>query len=195
MGKLTLSIIIGVATALTCGCSNTQQQHPAENFTDSIPQEEQIGTLRERHDKNGISIAEKKYVYKYDFVHDESLPVVRNPQGDDYYDNKVTLKIWQQGNEIFSRTFTKKDFKGLVPEKFMTNSALVGFTYNYTKAETTDALYFIATVGDPDETADMAFPIQIRITPDGSISMEKATNLDTEPINPMTVDPSNEGGV
>lgn len=190
--KKTLSFL---CATILISCGNNIKQQKEEIVADTVITENSIGTLREMHINKSITIADQKYVYKYDFVRDESLPIVRNPQGDDYYDNKVTLSIKTKGREIFSQTFTKKDFSKIVPEKFMTNSALIGFTYNYAKTDTSDALYFIATVGDPDETADMVYPIQIRITPQGNMTMEKAPNLDTEPINPMTLDPADDIGV
>ncbi len=184
-----------VFATIMISCGNNVKPQQEEVIEDTIIKENSIGTLREIHINKSITISKQKYVYKYDFVRDESLPIVRNPQGDDYYDNKVTLSIKKQGSEIFSQTFTKKDFAKIVPEKFMEKSALIGFTYNYARNDNSDALYFIATVGDPDETADMVFPIQIRITPQGNMTMEKAPNLDTEPINPMTLDPADDIGV
>ena len=135
------------------------------------------------------------YVIVKMIVTNESWYLVRNTQGDEYRDGQVTLLVRQGERTVFSRTFRKEDFSQLVPSKFMDTSALVGFSYNYTKLDDHSALYFIATVGDPDETADIAYPVQVRITPAGTMTMEKATNLDTEPINPMTIDPSDDGGI
>ena len=192
--KTTIFTLI-CAAALLYSCQPKKQRPVIETTIETPPTETGIGRLREIHMNNKITVAKETYNYKYDFVSDESLPVVRNPQGDDYYDNKVTLSIKHGGKEIFNRTFTKNDFARLVPKQFMENSALVGFTYNYTKSETIDSLFFVATVGDPDETADMVFPIQLRISKNGQMTMEKAMGLDTEPLNPMTVDPDIDGGV
>ena len=189
------STILCATVMLAYSCGNTVQQQNSVTETDSIQTEYIIGMLREQHISNNIKLGDVEYTYKYDFTYDESLPTVRNPQGDDYYDNKVRLSIQQGETEIFTRTFTKNDFRNIVPSKFLSSSALVGFTFNYTKTDKTDAFYFIATVGDPDETADMVFPIQIRISPSGNISMEKAENLDTEPINPMKIDPADDGRI
>ncbi len=180
---------------MICSCNNSVKPQQETAAEDSVTIENTIGKLREMHIQKEITLAGKKYKYRYDFACDESLPVVRNPQGDDYYDNKVTLRIEHNGKEFFNRTFTKTDFSQIVPKNFMQSSALIGFTYNYTSDENSDALYFIATVGDPDESADMTFPIQLHISPDGNLKMEKAVNLDTEPINPMTLDPADDIGV
>lgn len=183
-------ILLLTVAMLAGSCGNPAKQTAQASQTEEVQEEDAIGTLRELHVTNTAKVGGKDYTYEYDFVHDETLPIVRNPQGDDYYDNCVRLSIEQDGKEVLVRTFTKRDFKDVVPEQFMSASALVGFTYNYTKTDMTDALYFIATVGDPDETADMVFPVQVKVSPSGQVTLEKADNLDTEPINPMTIDPT-----
>ena len=194
--KKTHIFILAAFAAMLTACNNKQKAPVPERVVETEDAVTGIISLRELHRTDSLSVAGQTYTYQYDFVATDSLPVVRNPQGDDYRDNKVTLVVSQGTRTILQRTFTKHDFQELIPEEFMQTSALVGFTYNYTKLDDHSALYFIATVGDPDETADMAFPIQLKITPQGSISMEKATGLDTEPINPgMTIDPDDKGGV
>ena len=56
-----------------------------------------------------------------------------------------------------------------------------------------DKFHFIAVVGDPDETTDIAYSIAIDINPDYSISTRIVNNVDTEPIsNDMNVDPDED---
>ena len=194
--KKTRIFMFTFAAAILLGCNGNKKSQAPQRVTETVDSTTGIIDLRELHITDSTKVNEKTYIYQYDFVHNDSLPIVRNPQGDDYHDNQVTLNIRQGNRTVLDRTFTKKDFNALVPADFMNTSALVGFTYDYTKQEDHTALYFIATVGDPDETADMSFPIQVKVTPDGSVSFEKATDLDTEPINPgMTVDPSDDGGI
>ena len=184
--------------ALAClfvGCGTKQKEQPVEKVAETTEPTNGIIRLRELHIADSIKVDGKTYNYQYDFISNDSMPVVRNTQGDEYRDGQVTLLVRQGERTVFSRTFRKEDFSQLVPSKFMDTSALVGFSYNYTKLDDHSALYFIATVGDPDETADIAYPVQVRITSAGTMTMEKATNLDTEPINPMTIDPSDDGGI
>ena len=187
-------IITLAATALMFGCHGNKQKTTPERAVETVDTLTGIITLRELHIIDRIQVASKTYTYQFDFTPTDD--VVRNPQGDDYHDNEVSLTIRQGTHNILQRTFTKQDFHNLVPAEFMNTSVLCGFTYDYTKADDHTALYFIATVGDGDETADMSFPISLKISTSGSVFMEKATNLDTEPIHPgMTIDPSDEGGV
>jgi hypothetical protein len=185
--------------ALTCllvSCGAKQEKPVVEKVAETTETPSGIIHLRELHVADSIEVEGKTYTYRYDFISNDSMPVVRNTQGDEYRDGQVTLLVRQGERTVFSRTFKKSDFNQLVPAKFMDTSALVGFTYNYTKLDDHSALYFIATVGDPDETADIAYPIQVRITPAGAMTMEKATGLDTEPIHPgMTIDPTEEDAI
>jgi hypothetical protein len=192
----TLTIPLVLALALLAGCGSQAKQQPAERIVETQDTATGIFTLRELHVADSIMLADKTYKYQFDFTPCDSLRPVRNQQGDDYYDNMVTLKVTQDGRTVTERTFTKQSFSELVPHDFMQYSALVGFTYDYTKMDASDALYFIATVGDPDETADMAFPIELRITPSGSLTLEKAVDLDTEPISPnLNIDPSTDSDI
>ena len=90
--KTTIYTLI-CAAALLYSCQPKQQQPVIETTVETPATETGIGRLREIHMKKDITVAKQKYIYKYDFVCDESLPIVRNPQGYDYYDNKVTLSI------------------------------------------------------------------------------------------------------
>ena len=188
--KKTLIYLLAAATITTTSCKQTKKAPVPERVVETIDEETGISSLRELHINDSVTVANKTYTYQFDFTPTEA--VVRNPQGDDYYDNQVSLAIRQGNHEVLNRIFTKAHFKALVPSEFLNTSTLCGFTYDYT-SDDSSALYFIATVGDADETADMSFPIRLKITPSGNISMEKATDLETEPIRPgMTLDPTDD---
>ena len=82
----------------------------------------------------------------------------------------------------------------MVPADFLKSSTLVGVNYNFTKRdEDRSALYFIVTVGDPDETSDMVYPLELKVATDGSFSIKKAENLETAPISTgLNIDPSED---
>ena len=102
----------------------------------------------------------------------------------------MILRLTKNGQELLKRTFTKADFKQFVPETFYETSALIGFCYNVDKERATDAVYFIATIGDPDSAADSSYAIEVRISSAGDISYNKLQDRETLPVNNgMTIDP------
>ena len=62
--------------------------------------------------------------------------------------------------------------------------------YNADKEHATDAVYFIATIGDPDTSADSSYAIEVRINASGDISYNILQDRETLPVNNgMTIDP------
>ena len=123
------------------------------------------------------------------------MPVVINPQGLEYHESRASIEITREGSTVFSRTFYKTSFRDHVPADFLKSSTVVGINYNFMKRESDrSAFYFIITVGDPDETSDgMAYPLELKVATDGSFSIKKAENLETEPLHPgLNIDPSED---
>ena len=50
---------------------------------------------------------------------DESLPIVKNEQGEKFVDNRITLRITCGGKQVVDKVFTKDNFASLVDAKFM----------------------------------------------------------------------------
>ena len=91
----------------------------------------------------------------------------------------------------FKKVFHKNNLREYVPAQFLKNSTMVGVNYNFNKRdEDRSAFYFIITVGDPDVTSDMVYPLELKVATDGSYSLKKAENLETGPLSDgLTVEP------
>ena len=131
------------------------------------------------------------YTYTYHFEPDDSLPTIVNADGQRYRDNRVQLVITApDGSTLLDRTFTKKSFLSTLDGVDPSSSALVGFNYNLNKLEDHSGLYFIATVGDPDPTAELTSSVELTISSSGAISLSRATGLETDPLGPgLFIDP------
>ena len=176
-------------TLAACSGGNATQPQEEDNTTDSIIPTS-INSLYEYGDSGKHVAGSTTYNYSFQFKNDKTLPVVKNPLDYQFYDNKVILRLTRGIQDIIKHTFTKSDFKSLVPESFYATSALIGFCYNVDKDNTKDAVYFIATIGDPDMTADSSYAIEIRINPSGDISYSILQDRETLPVNNgMTIDP------
>lgn len=184
------------ALALTmAACGNSPKQQENENTLNVEIKDEKTGitSLTPFTQSDTITINGKQYNYTYEFAPVDSLPHVINSQNNEYLDNMVKLTICQGETKVTEKTFLKSSFKSYIPEELWKESGLVGFSYNLVRKER-NAFYFIATIGDPDLTADVSYPLEIRITTDGGMSISKAENLDTEPLhNGMTIDASDDG--
>ena len=189
LANLLTATFLFIALAACSGGNTTQQQDEESSTTDSIIPIG-INSLYEYSDSGKHVAGGTTYNYKFSFKNDSTLPVVKNALDYQFYDNKVTFRLTKAGQTVITRTFTKADFKSLVPESFYKTSALIGFCYNADKEHATDAVYFIATIGDPDTSADSSYAIEVRINASGDISYNILQDRETLPVNNgMTIDP------
>lgn len=189
--------IFTLIAATTAACGNSTKN---EETNDSIWQapvvEDRIHTMSVIDHSDTFRVENRLYEYHYHFAPADSLPIVTNADGTRYNDNTVLLTIKRDSTVIFNHRFTKASFAELVPASNLKTSALAGFSYNLTKTDDHTQLRFIATVGDPDETAGINFPIEILVKPSGQFSLQPAEDIETEPlIEGLNVDPSQNGQV
>ena len=107
---------------------------------------------------------------------DETLPVVRNEQGEKFVDNRITLRISCDGKRVVEKDFTKESFASLLDAKFMKNSILEGLVYDKTIAQ---GMVYAASVCYPQ--SDLYVPIRLLITADGKISMNREESMEDYP--------------
>lgn len=178
-------------------CRGNQTPQPEERVVEEINPETGIISLRDYTFSDTITIGGKLYDYTYSLEHIDSMPVLINPQGLEYTESRVRISIRQGETAVFDKAFYKSNFSDIVPTDFLRTSTMVGVNYNFTKREEDHtAFYFIVTVGDPDETSDMAYPLELKVAPDGTYSFKKAENLETESLTPgLNIDPSTDASV
>ncbi|MBQ6751814.1 MAG: DUF4738 domain-containing protein [Bacteroidaceae bacterium] len=183
--------------ALTMACKGEQKPPVEERVIEDTDPTTGIITLRDYEMSDTITIGGKLYHYTYWFEHVDSMPVVINPQGLEYKESRVRIDIMRDSTHIFKKTFYKNNFRDMVPADFLKTSTMVGVNYNFTKRdEDRSAFFFIVTVGDPDETSDMAYPLELKVATDGTYSLQKAENLETEPLHPgMNVEPREDAEI
>lgn len=186
---------LALLTLMAVACTNEKKAPVAERIVEDVDPQTGVISLRNYTSKDTITINGKCYNYTYKFESVDSLPVLINPQGLEYYESRATITITREDTKVFSKTFYKSNFREYVPANFLKTSTVVGVAYNIMKRESDrSAFYFIITVGDPDETSDnMAYPLELKVATDGSYSIKKAENLETEPLHPgLNVDPSED---
>lgn len=183
-------------TLSSCGNKVKESQKADERMVEEVDSATGVIRLTSYAYNDTIHIDDKTYSYDFAFSSVDSLPVITNSQGVQYYDNEVKLTIKRDSTIIYSHTFRKHDFNDIVPSDFLKASSLVGFNYNVIKRDDRSALYFIAMVGDPDESAEITYPVEIKISTGGAMSMEHAKDLETEPLHSgMNQDPNDDCGV
>ncbi len=107
---------------------------------------------------------------------DTSLAIVKDENGNRYYDNAITVDIKRNdGTSFFHRTFTKADFADCTKDS-EADGALLGIVFDKAEGKT---LQFAASVGSPDKMSDEYVPLVVSISNMGQVTIKKDTQLDT----------------
>ena len=94
-----------------------------------------------------------------------------------YKDNRFQLKITKDGRQLFSRSFTKADFKSQLSDEFRKYGIMDGLRFNHAED---GKLYFNTCVSFPE--SDMFCPFLLIIGPDGSYRIEPDTTVEDEEL-------------
>ncbi|MBO4452205.1 MAG: DUF4738 domain-containing protein [Bacteroidaceae bacterium] len=180
------AIIISIAAAIIGFAScvgNKTEKTDSDTLITSGPKMSAVNDMAEYNLDGTVEVGGTKYSYEFAFQNDPSQPVVTTAEGYKYHDNAVLLVIHSGKETIYEHTFTKESFQSLIPAADYKRSVLAGFNFNYMQQDRHDRFYFIAVVGDPDETSDISYSIGIAIDLNGGISTNIVETIDTEPIN------------
>lgn len=115
-----------------------------------------------------ISYRGKEYQSCVERQPDESLPVVKNEQGESFIDNRITLRITCGNKQIIDRSFTKESFASLAGTGFMKSALLEEIVYDKT---TPQGFTYAVSICHPQ--TDFYVPVRLTVTPDGKVSMVK----------------------
>lgn len=163
-------IMAGVAVLLFAACSSQKKSDKdnvqvlmQDSAAMSAPQRMQTSDTK-------VTITYKGKEYHSSVVRrpDDSLPVVKNEQGEKFVDNSITLRITCGGKQIVDKVFTKESFASLVDANFMKHSILEGLVYDKT---TPQGIVYAASICYPQ--TDLYVPLRLTVSADGKISMAK----------------------
>ncbi len=164
---------VSVIFLSACSSQNKSEKNDAQALMqDSAkaagPQRMQVSDVKATFNYQG-----KEYQSSVLRQPDESLPMVKNEQGEKFVDNRITLRLTCGGKQIVDKVFTKESFASLVDAKFMQYAILEGLVYDQT---TPQGIIYAASVCYPQ--SDLYLPIRLTITSDGKISMAKEELMD-----------------
>lgn len=106
---------------------------------------------------------------------DESLPMVKDENGQEFIDNTITLSVTTaEGKDIFKKTFTKTAFNQYIGEDYRKGGILEGIVFDKPSGK---ELRFAASVCLPQ--SDEYMPLLIYISPRGTMRIEHDTQIDS----------------
>ncbi len=170
MKRIILYFFLPIFLFCMSACNHkSSKQEKKETFTSDSVDSKGVQRMQESKSDQTVKLNGKSFHITLHRVSDDSLARVKTESGEWYVDNRITLRITgDKGNQIFSKTFTKKSFSSVVDEDFITHAILEGMVFDKV---TSKGLIFAASVCYPQ--TDLYSPVTITITPTGSMSMAK----------------------
>ena len=112
----------------------------------------------------------------------DSLPKVKDEQGNPYFDNLIRVRVLRaDGSEFFNRVFSKKSFNDYLDENTRNSGALLGIVFDHAEG---DNLFFGASVGSPDRLSDEYIPLILTISRMGDVGIKRDTQIDSAQPEP-----------
>jgi len=173
-----ISMLAIVALCLACGGKKETPKNSIEERAFQLRTDEKTGIQRmQRSDAQGNVVAGgAEFHYTISRVPCDSLPKVKDEQGNLFVDNYIDLKVTRNGNQkVLSKRFTKQSFSGQVEQSFLKNAILEGLVFD---REENGKLLFAASVCYPQ--TDLFVPLKITLSSNGNFQIEKAVMAEEE---------------
>ena len=116
----------------------------------------------------------KQYQIEVTRTADDSLKMVKDETGQQFVDNRITLRVIRTDGSIFcTKTFTKSAFDGCLDDDYRKTGILEGFVFD--KAEG-NQLYFAASVCHPQ--TDEYIPMVVTVSNFGEVGVAKDQQME-----------------
>ena len=175
MKKIFLILLLSNFLIFLFSC--TPQKTETQETTQTEQTSNEVRSLPDYAYTDSLMQGSHKVVYNITSEADEELPEVVDEDGVKYKDNRFSLVITKDGRTLFSRSFSKADFRSLLSKDFQKYGIMDGMRFNHAEE---GKLYFNTCVSLPD--SDMSCPFLLTIGPDGSYTITPDTTIDEDAL-------------
>ena len=176
MKKHLLALVTMSAAICLASCTSKKEKKDIIARKPIVVRATETRAMGDHSESRQVQWIGASYTIDTQFKADKSLPLISDGE-QKYYDNRATVKILRKdGTVFFNRTFSKADFINQIDASYK-GGALLGVVYD--KCDN-DYLYFAASVGSPDKSSDEYFPLVVKISRFGEVSIKKDATLDTQ---------------
>ena len=167
---LTLSIV----GLITVSCGKKKQHDDIIVQETETPQPQGPIRMQDYKDIKDIQWLDKQYQIEVTRTADDSLKMVKDETGQQFVDNRITLRIIRSDGSIFcTKTFTKSAFDGCLDDDYRKTGILEGFVFD--KAEG-NQLFFAASVCHPQ--TDEYIPMVVTVSNFGEVGIAKDQQME-----------------
>ena len=172
---LTITCALAIAGSLS-SCKNKQQDE--DIMIEKIIEKPQskATSMTAKSTSGTATWAGSKYNFTIRRAADSSLEDVENHDSL-FHDNRIELTITRtDGSQFFSQTFTKSSFSGLLHRDARESGVFINMAYDKSDS---NHLYFVASIGSPDESYDDFTLVQLIIDRQGATTVAPYTPPET----------------
>ena len=131
--------------------------------------------MQEYSQTTDVKWLDKNYQVAICRVPDDSLKMVKDETGQEFVDNRISIRILRaDGSVFFSRVFTKAAFDACLDNDYRQTGILEGLVFD--KVEGVN-LFFAASVCHPQ--TDEYIPMVVTVSSLGEVGIRRDTDLDT----------------
>ena len=131
--------------------------------------------MQEYSQTTDVRWLDKNYQVEICRVPDDSLKMVKDETGQEFVDNRISIRILRaDGSVFFSRVFTKAAFDACLDNDYRQTGILEGLVFD--KVEGVN-LFFAASVCHPQ--TDEYIPMVVTVSSLGEVGIRRDTDLDT----------------
>ena len=159
---------------ITVSCGKKKQHDDIIVQETETPQPQGPIRMQDYKDVKDIQWLGKQYQIEVTRTADDSLKLVKDETGQQFVDNRITLRVIRTDGSIFcTKTFTKSAFDGCLDDDYRKTGILEGFVFD--KAEG-NQLFFAACVCHPQ--TDEYIPMVVTVSNFGDVGIAKDQQME-----------------
>ena len=159
---------------ITVSCGKKKQHDDIIVQETETPQPQAPIRMQDYKDVKDIQWLGKQYQIEVTRTADDSLKLVKDETGQQFVDNRITLRVIRTDGSIFcTKTFTKSAFDGCLDDDYRKTGILEGFVFD--KAEG-NQLFFAASVCHPQ--TDEYIPMVVTVSNFGDVGITKDQQME-----------------
>ena len=170
--RVLLSMICVSLLVASCGKKKQHEDIIVQNI--ETPKPQAPISMQEYRQSTDVQWLGKQYQVEVSRVACDSLPMVKDEVGQEFVDNRITLKVFRQDGTVFcSKTFTKSAFTGCLDDDYRKTGILEGLVFDKVEG---NHLLFAASVCHPQ--TDEYIPIVVTLSNLGEVAISRDNTIE-----------------
>ena len=169
------ALILGLMTGCKSDKKETQEEARRMFQIESVDENSDLQRMQVSRINQEIACKGKTFKLSVERTPDDKLPHVKSDMGL-FMDNSIQVKIVREnGTTLFEKKFTKNDFAGYLPAKYVSRSVLEGLVFDDVRTEEKKEITLAASVSYP--MTDLYIPFILVVSQDGKLSISKDEDM------------------